>query len=230
MTRTVSLTKEFLDVGKFHAKFGIPTPPEPTLLDDAAYNFRVKFLHEELNEYVDSCHSNDLPIALDSLIDLVYVAAGTAHMMGFTTYEWAKSDVVIDQMLKQFQQNPPAKLPGLLPPDEYNHSLQVLKGELYSFIGAHAEGDKTGCLYALVKLATACIYTAVYIMHHKELWDALWDDVQRANMAKERATSEAQSKRKSTLDVIKPEGWVPPDGKKIIDAFFGSVGENPGPR
>ena len=42
-------------------------------------------------------------------------------------------------------------------------------------------------------------------------WPQLWDEVQRANMAKERAKHAGESKRGSALDVVKPEGWVPPD-------------------
>jgi predicted HAD superfamily Cof-like phosphohydrolase len=42
-------------------------------------------------------------------------------------------------------------------------------------------------------------------------WQEGWDAVQAANMAKERATSAEASKRGSAFDVIKPEGWKPPD-------------------
>ena len=43
-------------------------------------------------------------------------------------------------------------------------------------------------------------------------WRALWDDVQRANMAKERGVT----KRGHSEDVMKPEGWVPPQTEQIL--------------
>jgi predicted HAD superfamily Cof-like phosphohydrolase len=41
----------FEDVSEFHAKFGIPTPGEPTMLTPDVKEFRLKFLLEELAEY-----------------------------------------------------------------------------------------------------------------------------------------------------------------------------------
>lgn len=43
-------------------------------------------------------------------------------------------------------------------------------------------------------------------------WEDLWDDVQRANISKERGVT----KRGHAFDVKKPEGWVPPNGKAIL--------------
>jgi len=119
----------YQDVSDFHSKFQVPLADTPKLLDDDTYNFRLGFMQEELREYVDSHYNNDLATALDSLIDLVYVAYGTAQMMGVS----------------------PA------------------------------------------------------------MWQEMWDAVQQANMSKVRATSADQSKRGTSLDVIKPFGWKSPD-------------------
>lgn len=78
----------FQDVRDFHDKFQVPMASKPTLLDDDTYNFRLGFMQEELREYVSSHHDNDLATAFDSLIDLVYVAYGTAQMMGCTPAMW----------------------------------------------------------------------------------------------------------------------------------------------
>lgn len=45
-------------------------------------------------------------------------------------------------------------------------------------------------------------------------WDLLWDDVQRANMAKEVGVG----KRGHLVDCVKPEGWVPPQTMPILIA------------
>ena len=43
-----------------------------------------------------------------------------------------------------------------------------------------------------------------------------WRRVHEANMRKVRATSEEQSKRNSSSDVVKPAGWVAPDLKDLV--------------
>ena len=148
-------TQLFNDVGDFHEKFDLPfvrnfpidNPDGSTTYGDDApagpikrsakklnelLEFRTKFLDEELDEFKKGIAEGDIAQQADALVDLVYVALGTAHMLG-------------------------------LP------------------------------------------------------WDQLWDDVQRANMTKERAAADgSNSKRGSDLDVIKPAGWVGPDTVGIL--------------
>jgi len=63
-------------------------------------------------------------------------------------------------------------------------------------------------LDALVDLAYVVLGTA--FMHGFDFNEA-WRRVHAANMQKVRATSPDVSKRNSSLDVVKPEGWTPPD-------------------
>lgn len=66
---------------------------------------------------------------------------------------------------------------------------------------------------ALVDLA----YVVLGMAHFYGLpWKELFAEVQRANMEKERATRKDQSLRGSTLDVVKPEGWRPPDIVNVL--------------
>lgn len=125
---------KYQDVADFHSKFEVPVAKEPTLLKGEALEFRKKFLQEELDEFIKAHKENDLEGAVDAMIDLVYVALGTADFMG---------------------------------------------------VGA-------------------------------DRWQACWDEVQRANMSKVRAQSESDSKRGTSLDVVKPEGWTPPNFKEIL--------------
>lgn len=116
-----------MDIAAFHTKFEIPRPVTPQLLPVEDMGFRISFLFEEMQELVDGFESDNLEEQFDALIDLVYVALGTAWMLG-------------------------------LP---------------------FGEG---------------------------------WARVHEANMKKVRAESadDARSKRKHSLDVVKPEGWEPP--------------------
>lgn len=50
-----------------------------------------------------------------------------------------------------------------------------------------------------------------------DVLEQAWERVHERNMAKERATSADQSKRGSTLDVIKPPGWYPPKHDDLVE-------------
>lgn len=80
----------YLDVMKFHQKFGIATPEGVQSLAADVAEFRQKFLHEELREFAEAHGAADVVGAVDALIDLVYVAYGTALLMGVTPEQWAK--------------------------------------------------------------------------------------------------------------------------------------------
>lgn len=93
----------FDDVGNFHEKFGLDNTTHQdigprTQLDPELLSFRIKFMVEELMEFVEAIGASYDPItgkvefhgdpidhalAFDALIDLVYVAFGTAHFMGY---------------------------------------------------------------------------------------------------------------------------------------------------
>ncbi len=128
----------FDDVGDFHEKFNLDSVTHhgagirfvpPDLL-----RFRIEFLREELREFEEAADAGDTAKMFDALLDLTYVAMGTAHLHGFP-------------------------------------------------------------------------------------WQVGWDEVQRANMSKERAHAAGDSKRGSTWDVVKPDGWKPPDIEGIVDAY-----------
>jgi len=54
-------------------------------------------------------------------------------------------------------------------------------------------------------------------------WQVLWNEVQRANMTKQRASSDgSDSKRRTSLDVVKPPGWQPPDVAGILEKTWSS--------
>lgn len=65
---------------------------------------------------------------------------------------------------------------------------------------------------ALIDLVYVAMGTAVMMGLP---WQALWDDVQRANMSKVRGTT----KRGHPVDVTKPEGWVGPKTQEILDEY-----------
>jgi len=100
--RGYSFQSDFDAVGEFHRKFDLPVSGgrAPRELTPQEVDFRLKFLVEELLEIADALGfdmevgyrpkpgaKQDVPRAFDGLLDLVYVALGTAHMGG---WPWAE--------------------------------------------------------------------------------------------------------------------------------------------
>lgn len=113
MQRIVNFVNTFDPVGDveaFHRKMGIEYEGKPRALDQESGTFRLKFMREEVNEYErhldaalfeldkltrapmhavgDFAFDNaalvhELAETLDALVDLTYVALGTAHLHGF---------------------------------------------------------------------------------------------------------------------------------------------------
>lgn len=92
----------FSDVGDFHHRFNLPhvtcaagpvvpgslnrgVGPQPW--DEELIEFRVRFMREELDEFVVGMAGRDHAQMADALVDLVYVAMGTAHLLGYPWQE-----------------------------------------------------------------------------------------------------------------------------------------------
>jgi len=86
------------DIVKFHQKFSLEYHGKPRMLEPELFDFRSRFLEEELTEWreeqvglIEALTSDDgkpdhrrvalgLHQQLDALVDLVYVAVGTAYL------------------------------------------------------------------------------------------------------------------------------------------------------
>ena len=119
------------DIKDFHTKFELTYDGPPRPLPYELVSFRAIFMHEELQEYGLAVDNVDLEKQLDALVDLVYVALGTAYLHGF----------------------------------DFNEA---------------------------------------------------WRRVHAANLKKVRAETPDDSKRGSVFDVVKPEGWEPPDLSDLV--------------
>ena len=71
------------DVKAFHEKFGLGYSGPPRQLTGDYHDFRQGFMQEELDEYQAAHEAGDLAGQLDALVDLVYVALGTAYLQAF---------------------------------------------------------------------------------------------------------------------------------------------------
>ena len=70
-----------LDIDRFHKRFDFKKNNNIGIPDDAELvNFRTSFLMEELAEYTNAIVKKDTAKALDALVDIVYIALGTAWL------------------------------------------------------------------------------------------------------------------------------------------------------
>jgi predicted HAD superfamily Cof-like phosphohydrolase len=71
------------DVARFHTEIlNVSAAPSPTLVSEDWLMERFRFLTEEVNEFLEAGLRGDMVGATDGLLDTVYVALGTLHMMG----------------------------------------------------------------------------------------------------------------------------------------------------
>jgi predicted HAD superfamily Cof-like phosphohydrolase len=71
------------DIEDFHVKFGVPAHDKPKGLTGEMARFRLARLREELDEYEKALNEEDAEGQCDALVDLTYIAIGTAYISGF---------------------------------------------------------------------------------------------------------------------------------------------------
>jgi len=77
------------NVAEFHEKFGLPLGAVDHLMPSPhTQAFRIGFLGEELDELAEALVEGDKVGVFDALLDLVYVAYGTALFAGISPAQW----------------------------------------------------------------------------------------------------------------------------------------------
>lgn len=215
------MSKYCRDVQLFQNKFGFGVPSDFIFITPDLFDFRVKFFYEELQEYIDSCASGDLGTAVDSLIDLVYITCGTAcyHGIGFDKFDTIVNDAMANGNLLQVKTDCTGK-PHFLDKDTNREVIRTLTKNIEDYSDFYTMKNEKGVKIALGTLYLNCLFVSTQMDLTTAQWDEMWNDVQRANMSKERATSATQSKRGSTYDIVKPEGWIPPRTEELIQKYI----------
>lgn len=112
------MSNYFDDVGKFHEKFNLPVADSatesahcrlPQLLSRKEFNFRTAFLFEEIRELIEGYGEQDLAKMADALVDIVYVALGTAHYAGVPFDELWKEVQRANMEKRPWQEGDPVK-------------------------------------------------------------------------------------------------------------------------
>lgn len=223
------------DMQAFHEKFDLSDGPELYL--DKHASFRQGFLLEEMNELGKAFVDGNLGAYLDALVDLDYVTLGTVNLLGEAAMFQDKNSafVHLNHLQKDYFKGHSLAAPQPPLPGQYVFFL----GNIYTFLGSafHAVmlakrgGDMTKN-YRDAAIALLEVHRT--IVEHAFLcglnFIEAWDRVHHANMMKQRAEKASDSKRGSTVDVIKPANWKAPDltdlvgGEDPIPAFFRTEG------
>lgn len=209
------------DIRDFHEKFEIADGPESYLERHAG--MRQIALLEELNELSTAFAAGNLVNYLDALVDLDYFAIGTIFLLGQQDVMRQEQAAVriIYHLSKDAHRGHTLSAPQPPLPSQY----VFLLGNIYANLGvafhsvmmAGRGGDP---LQYFTKAAQALVEVHRTIVDHAHLcgldFAEAWDRVHAANMKKKRASKPSDSKRGSKYDVIKPEGWAPPDLTDLV--------------
>jgi predicted HAD superfamily Cof-like phosphohydrolase len=94
------MTDILKDIDNFHKKYGFEKNEKIDIPDNSELiNFRTAFLMEELAEYTNAITKKDAAGALDALVDIVYIALGTAWLFNLP-FEKAWNEVQKANMSK----------------------------------------------------------------------------------------------------------------------------------
>jgi NTP pyrophosphatase (non-canonical NTP hydrolase) len=115
-------------------------------------------------------------------------------------------------------------VPHLLNDATSNFRLEFIKEEVKELQKGYEECDLAQIADALVDLVVVAMGTAHM---HGLPWEELFNEVQRANMSKRRATHAGESKRGTALDLVKPTGWIAPRIHNILCEHGWNVDEDP---
>lgn len=209
---------DLMDVFVFHRRFGLPAGREFSRLPDEWRTYRLGFLREELQELREAVDAGDATVAADSLVDLAYVALGTALFCGNAfshPWETYSAETAVAN----------ARGLGYSPGEDKPWGLLCLRiAEELGLLDVLLLGSGGSSEYAVMR----CLRRVVGLSHVGAgmlgmPWDACWNEVQRANMSKARARRDgSDSKRGSGWDVVKPPGWQSPDPS--IKAILAATG------
>lgn len=94
------MTDILKDIDNFHKKYGFEKNEKIDIPNNnELINFRTAFLMEELAEYTNAITKKDAAGALDALVDIVYIALGTAWLFNLP-FEKAWNEVQKANMSK----------------------------------------------------------------------------------------------------------------------------------
>lgn len=105
-----------------------------------------------------------------------------------------------------------ATKPHAIRDEDFQFRFQHILEEMTELIQGHRTGDVVEVADAIADI----VYLAYGLGHmHSIPVDAVFAEVHRSNMLKVR--SDGTGARKSKIDIVKPDGWKPPNVKRVLE-------------
>jgi len=103
--------------------------------------------------------------------------------------------------------------PGLMKEEMIEYRLKFLEEELFEIQRGFDRRDLEEVFDGLIDL----VYVAIGTSEMMGLpFNRGWDEVQACNMSKVKVEHASESKRGSSIDVVKPPNWTPPDFREML--------------
>jgi predicted HAD superfamily Cof-like phosphohydrolase len=212
------MSPDFRDVLAFHLKYELPCAHSYSPMTPDQLAFRLRFLNEEREEFLVAIDGRDLVKAVDALIDFVYVALGTALFIGVPRSgeisSWPTFSGTTARLLAIGARVP--KRPELCDAHRVEIFSALSAAHIHAFKSAHnlaatrEAGDGSILALETLRAMIRAAYATAAMMGTP--WPKCWSYVQMANMSKVRARRDgSDSKRGTSWDVVKPQGWQAPD-------------------
>lgn len=209
---------DFHDVLTLHQRFEFPCSEYSQPPSREIFDFRTKFLHEELDEYHVAYGRGNFVGVVDGLLDFVYVCLGTAFFVGtarsgpqanWPTFATARQALVNQGVMDEAWSRPTPLAQAM-----HLYTCNAMRSYVTSFersyFAAIEENDGAASLMVAV-LKDACdeAYKAAALMHVP--WERCWRHVADANLKKKSGPVAKRGNIK--WDLSKPCGWVSPDAR-----------------
>lgn len=199
----------FDDMREFYDHFGFAYPVGPAHLPRKLAEFRRQFLLEEFIEWEGGVKAGDLVAQLDGLVDICYIAIGSAVFHGFEHRAWSLMPLHVP-----FSTLPILQPPRVLTPEEAPKISSVLEEPIVNYYGAVVRETEEGLHYARESLHEIAFRTIAVARRQGLDFLEAWRRVHAANLMKKRGPTS----RDDLYDLVKPEGWTPPDLSDLVVA------------
>lgn len=216
------MNKFLKDIRDFHQKFGLGYSGTPRHLSTEEAEFRSQFHFEEAGEFLEGVVELDKAKQLDALVDLVYVALGTAYRMGLP-FDKAWDRVHAANMSKQMAANSSESKRGF--------HLDVVKPEgwappvLDDLVEARAE-NRTGTQLArviVVEGPDACGKTTLAKTLARELGGVYWHMTRTEHLSGQAQLDYQKNSIENIRDNLNQGKTVVVDRNWISEYIYGRV-------
>jgi predicted HAD superfamily Cof-like phosphohydrolase len=191
----------FKDVEAFHTMTGTLVGPFLTLPDANIRTLRENLLKEEFTEFLTALDEQDYVEVCDALVDIVYIACGTALSYG----AWNPSIDVATPLLYYADD----LVPGFTAATYDARDIVVKAYETVVYAEKTNDPVVIGC--AIEMLIHACLGAAKLI--NMPFLDC-WTEIQKSNMAK--AGPDGKIRRRDDGKILKPASWSPPNIAAVL--------------